>query len=262
MTILAIKKKIKDWLSENDTETFGGALFTDIQNGQILLFNKFGVCQQNNLTLKSDITQHYTEDNLFVNDHWAVASPQYMISGLIGELIYTRPTSWSAKVESLYSKTGLDTLSKLSPLLSNYTLSVLNIVTKVNSVYDKYTKIAKQTFKDWNNSNNDITNQRRILDELEKIMNNRILVNIYTPYGMYYNMAIVSINIRQNPNSKYMSDIEITFQKWRTPNEPFGKGDEPKQTSEVAEAQKSKELDKGLVGENNSDISIEDLDGN
>lgn len=243
-----INDKIKDWLDINDTEIIGGALFSDNKNGQILLFNKFGVCNQNNLTLKSDITQHYTEDNLFINDHWAVASPQYILSGIIGEVIYTRPTNLTNKIQDLYTKSGLDTLAKLSPVLGNYTQSVLNIVTHVNSIMNRYYKITSQGLTNWKSKGLDKTHQRRVLDELERLMNNRILVNVYTPYGIYKNLAIISVNIRQNANTKYVSDIEITFQKWRMPNDILGKDAEEDEKSEVAEAQKSKEVNKGLVG--------------
>ena len=261
MSIQIIKDKVKDWLNKNSSETIGGVLFTDVQNGQILLFNKFGVCNQNNLTLKSDITQHYVEDNLYINDHWAISSPQYMLSGLIGELIFTRPTNWATKVESIFSKTGLGVLSKLSPKLGNYTSSVLNIVTYVNGVVDKYSNMAKQNLTNWVSNGINKTNQRRVLDELESIMNNRVLVNVYTPYGLYRNLAIISINVRQNQNTKYTSDIEITFQKWRSAGETMDKDIEEKQTSDVATAQKSKEVDKGLVGKNNTTISVNDLGG-
>lgn len=259
ISVQAIKDKINDWIDKNNTEVVGGALFNNDKNGQVLLFNKFGVCNQNNLTLKSDITQHYTEDNLFINDHWAINSPQYMLSGLIGELIYTRPTNLTSKIESLYSKSGLGILAKLSPVLGNYTSSVLNIVTHVNSIVDRYSKIARQGLTNWKSNGSEKTNQRRVLDELEKLMNIRTLVNVYTPYGTYNNLAIIAINVRQNANTKYNSDIEITFQKWRTPSDVLGKDEEPIETSEVAEAQKSEEVDKSLVGANETDKTVEDL---
>lgn len=259
ISVQAIKDKINDWLNNNNTEVVGGALFNNDKNGQVLLFNKFGVCNQNNLTLKSDITQHYTEDNLFINDHWAINSPQYILSGLIGELIYTRPTNLTSKIESLYSKSGLGVLSKLSPVLGNYTQSVLNIVTHVNSIVNRYSKIARQGLTNWKSNGAEKTNQRRVLDELEKLMNTRTLVNVYTPYGTYKNLAIITINVRQNSNTKYTSDIEITFQKWRTPSDILGKDEEPIETSEVAEAQKSEEVDKSLVGATETDKTIENL---
>lgn len=248
----AIKKGLTNWLNEQEDELIGGALFSNGENNQVFLFEKFGVCTQNNLTLKSEITNHYIEENAWVNDHWAISPPQYILSGLIGELIYTVPEGWAKKVESVYGVIGLGVLSKLCPSLGSYTSSALNIARKAESVVQKYINIAKSAGnKITNFFKRDITsktNQRRVLDELENLMNNRILVNVSTPYGTYKGLAIISINVRQDQSTRFMSDIEITFQKWRNPGEDFNKTNEEKSQSEIATAQKSVMKNKGLIG--------------
>ena len=207
---------------------------------------------QNNLSLKSEITNHYIEENAWVNDHWAISPPQYTLSGLIGELIYTVPEGWAKKVESIYGVVGLGVLSKLCPTLGSYTSSALNIARKAESVVQKYINIAKSAGdKIANFLKRDITsktNQRRVLDELENLMNNRILVNVATPYGTYKGLAIIAINVRQDQSTRFMSDIEITFQKWRNPGEDFNKTSEEESQSEIATAQKSVMKNKGLIG--------------
>lgn len=260
----AITKTVQDWLNQKENELIGGVLFSESTNGQILLFNNFGICTQNNLSLKSDITNHYTEENYWINDHWAINPPQYTLSGLIGELIYTVPEGWAQKVESLYGPTGLGLLSVLSPTLGSYTSGVLNITRKVQSVVNKYINIAKQTankIKDFALKKAGITvvkktNQRRVLDELENLMNNRILVNVMTPYGMYNRLAIVAINIRQSENTKFISDVEITFQKWRSVDELYADVNSEKMLTDVAAAQKAPEKQKGLIGTVKSNINL------
>ena len=248
----AIKKGLTSWFKEQENELIGGALFSNGENNQVFLFEKFGVCTQNNLTLKSEITNHYIEENTWVNDHWAISPPQYTLSGLIGELIYTVPEGWAKKIESIYGAIGLGVLSKLCPSLGSYTSSALNIARKAESVVQKYINIAKSASdKIANFLKRDITsktNQRRVLDELENLMNNRILVNVFTPYGTYKGLAIISINVRQDQSTRFMSDIEITFQKWRNPGEDFNKMSEEKSQSEIATAQKSVMKNKGLIG--------------
>lgn len=255
-----IKDGITLYLQNKENELIGGVLFNDTVDGQILLFNKFGVCTQNNLALKSDITNHYVEENYWINDHWAINPPQYTLSGLIGELVYTVPTGWTKKVESLYGSTGLGVLSRLSPTLGSYTSGVLNIVRKAQSVVNKYTKIAKQAVdkvKNW--LTKDVvkkTNQRRVLDELESLMNNRVLVNVYTPYGVYNNLAIVAVNVRQGQDTKFISDIEITFQKWREAGEFFNDTVAEKTATDLVAAQKAKVQNKGLVGKIKSTVNL------
>lgn len=260
----AITKTVQDWLNQKENELIGGVLFSESTNGQILLFNNFGICTQNNLSLKSDITNHYTEENYWINDHWAINPPQYTLSGLIGELIYTVPEGWAQKIESLYGPTGLGLLSVLSPTLGSYTSGVLNITRKVQSVVNKYINIAKQSankIKDFVLKKAGITvvkktNQRRVLDELENLMNNRVLVNVVTPYGTYNRLAIVAINIRQNENTRFISDVEITFQKWRSVDELYADVNSEKMLADVAAAQKAPEKQKGLIGTVKSNINL------
>ncbi len=260
----AIIKTVQDWLNQKENELIGGVLFSESTNGQILLFNNFGICTQNNLSLKSDITNHYTEENYWINDHWAINPPQYTLSGLIGELIYTVPEGWAQKIESLYGPTGLSLLSVLSPTLGSYTSGVLNITRKVQSVVDKYINIAKQSankIKDFALKKDGITvvkktNQRRVLDELENLMNNRVLVNVVTPYGTYNRLAIVAINIRQNENTRFISDVEITFQKWRSVDELYADVNSEKMLADVVAAQKAPEKQKGLIGTVKSNINL------
>ena len=256
-------KDTPDYWNEEENKLIGAQLFTNGNNGQILLFENFGVCNSNSLTLKSEITNHYTEDNYWINDHWAINPPQYVVSGLIGELIYTVPTGWSKKVESLYGTSGLGLLSVISPTLGSYTSGILNVVRKVQSVVNKYTKIAKQglnQIKGWLKKGViKKTNQRRVLDELENLMNNRILVNVQTPYGTYTNLAIVAINITQPQDSKYTSDLEITFQKWRNVGEAFGNVNNEKRMIDVIAAQKAKEKKSGFVGKIKANENITDL---
>ena len=260
----AITKTVQAWLNQKENELIGGVLFSESTNGQILLFNNFGICTQNNLSLKSDITNHYTEENYWINDHWAINPPQYTLSGLIGELIYTVPEGWTQKVESLYGPTGLGLLSVLSPTLGSYTSGILNVTRKVQSVVNKYINIAKQSankIKDFALKKAGITvvkktNQRRVLDELENLMNNRILVNVVTPYGTYNRLAIVAINIRQNENTRFISDVEITFQKWRSVDELYADVNSEKMLADVAAAQKAPEKQKGLIGTIKSNINL------
>lgn len=256
----AIKKGLTNWFNEQENQLIGGALFSDGESNQVFLFEKFGICTQNNLTLKSEITNHYIEENAWVNDHWAISPPQYVLSGLIGELIYTVPEGWAKKVESIYGAIGLGVLSKLCPSLGSYTSSALNIARKAESVVQKYINIAKSAGdKIANFLKRDIaskTNQRRVLDELENLMNNRILVNVSTPYGTYKGLAIIAINVRQDQSTRFMSDIEITFQKWRNPGEDFNKTSEEKSQSEIATAQKSIIKNKGLIGSIKQEYNI------
>ena len=87
-------------------------------------------------------------------------------------------------------------------------------------------------------------------------MNSRTLVNIYTPYGTYNRLAIIAINIRQGQDTKYVSDVEITFQKWRSSDELYSNMNAEKMLSDTATAQKSTVKNRGFVGKIKSKIDV------
>ena len=174
-------------------------------------------------------------------------------------MIYTVPNSWAKKIESIYESTGLGLLSRISPSLGSYTYGVLNVTRKIQSVVNKYTKIATQAankIKNFKKTTINKTNQRKVLDELESLMNSRTLVNIYTPYGTYNRLAIIAINIRQGQDTKYVSDVEITFQKWRSSDELYSNANAEKMLSDTATAQKSTIKNRGFVGKIKSKIDV------
>lgn len=246
-----LKSLLSEGIQAKENKLIGGALFSnnsDVKFGQILLFEKFGICTGNNISLKSSITNHYTEENYSVNDHWAIEPTQYTMTGLIGELVYTVPKSWSKQLESLYGGTGLNILSKLSPKLGSYTQGAMNAVKKAQSVFNKYTNMIKNAIGKWLYS--DVykrTNQRKVLDELEAMMENRTLVSVYTPYGTYTNLAIISVNMRQKDNTKFTSELEVTFQKWRDAGD-IGDTYSEKLATDLVAFKKQKAKEKGLIG--------------
>ena len=105
------------------------------------------------------------------------------------------------------------------PTFDSYTQSAINTVQAVEASYNRYRQILTQSLNNFNKfavgknfARKD--NQGRVVDWLKSLRDNRQLVNIWTPYGEYDNLAIIDISGTQN-NSKYQSDLEIQFQQWK-----------------------------------------------
>ena len=206
-----------DKINSSDEKT-GALLFTnattDNKFGQIYLFSQFGINTGNSFQKKSQITTHYTEENNAINDHWAIEPIQYSLSGLIGEIIYRPSKTWANKVESTI-KNYVQPLSVLSPTFDSYTQSVVNLSQAIEESYKRYEQTAKKALRSIGIGENVATcNQKKVAEELNKLVDNRQLIRIYTPYGELSNMAIVSVNINQE-NSKFQSTLEITLQEWK-----------------------------------------------
>lgn len=186
---------------------------TDREFGDIYIFKNFGQSKVNTIKLSSQITTHYMEDNTARQDHWSISPITYTLSGLIGELIYTPPKQWANFVENNIID-YLSPLGVLLPTFDSYTQSAINTVQAVEASYNRYRQIISQSLNKFNNNSIRKDNQGRIIEWLQSIRDNRQLVNIWTPYGEYSDLAITNISGTQN-NSKYQSDLEIQFQQWK-----------------------------------------------
>lgn len=205
-----------DLLSLNPAVLFTNKGSKNNRFGDIYLFNNFGYATSNNLMSTSNITTHYTEQNVTMNDHWAIAPEQYTLSGVIGEVVYNKPHLFTDFIQKRVTN-YLQPLTMLSPTINSYTQSAINVVGQIESTLDRYGTIAQniyQQIKEGDRRFDIYTNQQLLYESLRSLQLNRQLVTIYTPYKELQNMAITSIIFRQE-NSTMQSNIEITLQEWR-----------------------------------------------
>lgn len=214
---------IKDFLSDkaeqqelNKYQNQPALLFENKEGkfGNIYLFKKFGSESTNTLKLTSNITTHYMENNVSAQDHWAIAPLSYTLTGLIGEVINTSKIKNQEVTNQRDIIDYLEPLNILSPTFDTLTQSAINKKNAVIASLQRYEKIAKQIFAEINNIPTRIPNQQRVVEMLNTLRLNRQLVSVYTPYGVYEDLAIEDISITQN-NSKYESNLEIKFIQWR-----------------------------------------------
>ena len=128
------KSSIGEIPTDNQGNPIPALLFANSSNddrfGDLYLFNNFGISGGDTLTSTSDITTHYTEDNYAIQDHWAIAPRTYTLNGFIGELIYRPASSWTNWLQDKVMN-YLEPLSIISPTVSNYVSSAMNIVHKL-----------------------------------------------------------------------------------------------------------------------------------
>lgn len=250
------KQKITDWLSDKSKTTEESIMFTspaylftnqtkDNKFGNIILFERFGSASTNTYRFTSEITNHYMEDNVSMQDHWAIPPDTYVLSGLIGEVIYTPPKMWQNFVTKEVND-YLTPLNMLMPVFDNYTQSALNVVQYVETSARRYEQIARNLYKDFNNI--PITsNQKKVANLLKSLQLNRQLVTIWTPYNSEMgNMAIESVSISQE-NSKYQSRLEVQLKQWRNISTASREATEEEKRNYLAHVQKMQEQDSGVA---------------
>ena len=225
-------------------------LFNEATSGskfpQMLLFSQFGQANTSSLSLTSQITTHFTEENYHINDHWALEPIKFTLTGLIGEVIYRPSKNWSNKAENAFID-YLKPLGVISPSFDSYTQSAINITNAVEESYRRYENIAKKALRTIGISESvKSTNQEFVITQLETLRENRQLVTVYTPYGAYTDMAILAINANQE-NSKYQSSLEIQLQRWRS-SESKTREATKEEKAELARVQNMIAKQHGVIG--------------
>ena len=254
---------VKDYLSSitskneaNETYSSPAILFkndADQKFGEIYLFEKFGQAENNTYQISSQITEHYMEDNVARQDHWAIAPDKYILSGFIGEVIYHPVKKWRSAVEK-YVTDYLYPLRVLSPIFDSYTQSALNIVQAVETSYRRYEQIAENIFNDISNVKITKTNQQYIAEQLKAIQLNRQLVTIWTPYGTFDSFAVLNASLVQG-NTKYKSRLEVELKQWRTIATETREATAEEKKAYIARVQQAEEQNLGTAATNEKPVS-------
>lgn len=215
----------------------------------IFLFGNFGYCNANSLSARSDITTNYVENNVAVQDHWALPPIEYTLNGSVGEVLYIPPTTWANWAEE-NAINFLAPLSTLSPVASSYTQSAINLVTQIEDTVKRYGQIARKIYSafDTNSVANTVSNQQYIYEQLMSLRQNRQLVDVYTPYGKLLDMAMASVNLKQD-ESLYISKIEVRLQQWQRVAQLESRNATEAEKNMIVDLQKSPETSNAYSGE-------------
>ena len=184
------------------------------------LFSNFGIASGNTVTASSELTNNYMENNSQRQDHWAITPVVYTLTGYIGEVIYKPASNWSSWLEENVTN-YLEPLSIISPTVSGYVQSAMNVVHQIEANYQKFSKYAENIVKSVNSifGKNNMplfaNNAHQVFVALKALRDNRVLVDVYTPYGTFKQMAMTAITMSEDEKSKYKWSISVTLQEYR-----------------------------------------------
>ena len=196
------------------------------------------------LNLSSDITDHYVESNVAIQDHIGLRPIIIEVSGCIGEkrlLGGTLFTKLMAQYEnpryeqqseegknifnSIDSYLGrMGSLTSFAPNIVNQSLNVYNTAKYVYATTNKVINLDKKDNSgksgyDYTEAYTEETIQDS--EQFDKInwfkiqWWNRASFSIVTPYGVFNNMYIVELNAVQPENTRYVTNLNIRFKQIR-----------------------------------------------
>lgn len=171
--------------------------------------------------LSADITDHYLEDNVAVQDHIAIRPKKIVLKSYVGELVFRQDDSTNTFVQKVTQK--LTTLSNILPTLSRAATQITDFIKngKLNdiSLSNVTLESVNKTTDYWALVKNFATGgsrQQQAYMYFKALMEKKLLVSVQTPFEFMANMAIESITAIQSEDSRFISDFTITLKQIRT----------------------------------------------
>lgn len=172
----------------------------------------FDFLGEEEVTLESDITDHYVEDNYAIQDHIAQKPVRYVAKGYIGELVNMFPNSLLSIITTVQS---LGAVVPFKPIfsaqasqvynqLSAVGNQVINAISQATSIYDLLSGISTTANK-----------QQNAYATFVNFWQNRTSCTIETPWGVLYSMYVERITPAQAENTQIISTFTVTFKQIR-----------------------------------------------
>lgn len=177
----------------------------------------FDVPDQESLTLSADITDHYTENNSFINDHIVRKPVIITVSGFIGEVVFRAPSGVAGlfqaidnRLESVEAYAG-DLTPGAIQNVQRVVQQAQSAVSAINQTLDKVQNVVGL----FQGETGDPTLQEKAFQDLAALYASSEFVTVQTPWKYYDNMIIQTITFAQNGDSDTISDVSITLKELR-----------------------------------------------
>ncbi len=194
------------------------------QQAPALLFHYEG---EQTVSLESDITDHFTENNEAIQDQIALKPEKITTHGFIGELNDVTPAAL-ALIKATADK--LTVISSYTPQLSQSALIAYNeafflyqtAANSVNAAVSAWSSLSGAASQEVINEQGisvvgaNQNKQQTYFQQFYANWRNRVLFTVQTPWAVFQNMAIQSLRAIQDAETRVITDFEVTFKMIRT----------------------------------------------
>lgn len=181
----------------------------------------FDVEDSSSVTLTSDITDHYVENNSSVSDHIAISPKKVTLKNYVGEVADFFDDSIKGQAQRVVQK--LTVLSQIAAPVTTQAQQVYDAISSgeignldfdstnlpsASDALDLYTQVKNllPPFK----------KQELAYQYFKAVQQQRILLSIQTPFEFMTNMAIESMTATQERDSRFVMSFSVTFKEIRT----------------------------------------------
>jgi hypothetical protein len=171
----------------------------------------FDIPEDDEVKAQAEITDHFLEANITVQDQIALKPIEYTVKGLVAEVAAITPRPETvAKVP--------DTLPEnpfMLPDLTAYQLQEFDLGVDADAITAGDAQDLWQLFNNRSPQPPSQTKQARTFLYFLEVFHARELFTVETPWGTLDNMAILFMSANQNDETKFASSFTITFKQIR-----------------------------------------------
>lgn len=183
----------------------------------------FSVQKESRVEASSEITDHFSESNEFLNDHIALRPKRITLTGFVGEKSFDNRPFVDQFLQVLSDR--LIPLVGFSPQLANSAIRLRRKIEDRTQVVDSIRDKADSLYKAALMALNLNTSQERAYLYFQGLLESRILVDVTTPFNVFSDMAVESVIAVQQSGSTMISDFSVTFKEFRVAKSRFAKFD-------------------------------------
>lgn len=172
----------------------------------------FDFLGQEEVTLESDITDHYVEDNYATQDHIAQRPIKYVAKGYIGELSQLFPNSILSILTTVQTLDAIDVFKPVFSAQANQVYNrisaegsqVVNVIGQAQSLYSLVSGVLTGASK-----------QQNAFTTFVNFWQNRVSCSIETPWGVLYSMYVERVTPVQSEHTQIITEFTVTFKQIR-----------------------------------------------
>ena len=171
----------------------------------------FDINLTESVTHSAQITDHYSEDNTYLQDHIAISPLVIHLTGKVGELVWRKlPIT-----EFLYSMVNrLTPLGVFTPSQSFQAQQAIYAYELANFALESLER-SLNNLSDVFKGNETKTKQQDAYTVIEGLFNNRGLITIETPWKTFEDMVIESFSVSQDETTTMETTFNITCKQMR-----------------------------------------------
>lgn len=166
---------------------------------------------------QADITDHYSENNEFLNDHMAMRPFRLTLRGFVAELVFQKPAGILGALQTVQTRLGVVPayLGKYTPQGLQKAQAVLTQATQVVNKVDQSLARIKNVVGLFKKGTQGPTRQQEAFRILETLQEKREIFLVETPYRIFDHMALEAIDFVQPEETRGMSDVVVTLKQMR-----------------------------------------------